>query len=82
MACYQGLCHTNERNSLLIRFQELDSEDNRTIFPSFPAYWVNKTGSLHSESERKKYLRIFLIVNIISIIQRRRLLGLHGTSLF
>jgi hypothetical protein len=53
MARYQGLYHTKEKKKLLIRFQELDSEDDRTIFPSFPAYWVNKKGSLHSASEKK-----------------------------
>jgi len=52
-ARYQGLYHTNEKNVLLIRVQELDNEEDRTIFPSFPAYWVNKKGCLHSASQRK-----------------------------
>lgn len=76
MARYQGLYHTNEKNVLLIRFQELDSEDDRTIFPFFSAYWVNKKGSLHSASEKNNNILVFLSVNIMSIIERRRLLGL------
>ena len=54
MACYQGLYHTNEKNVLLIRLQELDNEDDRMIFPSFPAYRVNKKGHFHSASEKKQ----------------------------
>ena len=54
MARYPGLYHTNEKNVLLIRFQGLDNEDDRMISPSFPAYWVNKKGCLHSANEKRK----------------------------
>jgi len=54
MARYQGLYHTNEKNVLLNRYQELDSEDDTTIFPSFPSYWVNNKSFLLSANEKKK----------------------------
>lgn len=81
-ARYQGLYHTNLKNVLLIRVQELDNEDDRTIFPSFPAYWVNKKRlSSFSKPEKNNNLRVFLIQSIVSIKQWRRLLRLQGTSL-
>lgn len=53
MARYQGHYHTNEKDVLLNRYKILDSGDDRTIFPSFPSYWVNNIGFLHSANEKK-----------------------------
>ena len=53
MTRYQGLHHTNEKNELLIRFQDLDCDDNRKIFPlSLVAGYIKK--ALFIQQARKK----------------------------
>jgi hypothetical protein len=52
MVRYQGRYHTNEKNVLLNPFQELDNQEDRTIFPSSTAYWVNKKAHFIREAKK------------------------------